>query len=218
MALRWVISDTHFQATGRSDELGKAGRAALREFLMSIPDGSLILCGDILDLLRASLAEIEAADEDLLALIFRKALVWIVGNHDVGALSFMDGKYRGVPIVERYVEGSTIFMHGHQFDAVNSGWLGPSITRVVDWITDRTTSRVNVWARTIEHWIRSVGRFGRHEDYREKAFEFLKEHSEYTQIVMGHTHKKDSVVRPEGTYVNSGTWINGARGFARLWT
>jgi len=221
MSTFYVIGDLHFQGKGRGDELGKAGRIALRTFLMPLPDRSVILNGDILDLLRESLAGIEKNDEDLLALLFRKARAFNAGNHDRAAREYMDGQYRGVPVTDKLIIGDTIFLHGDLFDLVNSQGrvFGETITRIVDWLADRIPG-VMKHARKLEAWARKVGRFGGPAKYRELAFDYIRTMEvngvKIRRVVLNHTHKKDHVEKDGMTYLNSGTWINGKRDFLKI--
>lgn len=55
---RYVVSDLHLLDRSKADDF-QENEAPLRRFLQGIPDKSLILCGDIFDLLQADLKEIE---------------------------------------------------------------------------------------------------------------------------------------------------------------
>ncbi len=215
----FVIGDIHDIGKGRGDELGSKGRQALREFLNSIPDKSLILNGDILDLLRELLTKIERDDDELLSLMFQKALAYNIGNHDREMSDYLN--YRGVQITEKLILGDTLFMHGHQFDLVNSEGrvFGNTITRIVDWLADRIPG-VMPWARKVEAWAKRVGRFGSPSRYQELSFEYIKQMEvngvQIKQIVLNHTHRKDYMEKDGKVYQNSGTWINGKRDFLEV--
>jgi len=205
----WVISDIHLHGK-RKDFLSYW---LLREFLLGIPDRSLILNGDILDLLRDSYKNICDEFWELLPLLFKKARFYVIGNHDRELLK--RGFIFGVPIVETLILGDTVIMHGDQFDFTtrSGGTFGQKITATVAWLNDYVNSKIDVQARRLEGWLRRQGRFGSIEVYREKGLHHIASFFvgvlQVRKIVLGHTHKKDFFrVGPLECY-NTGTWENG---------
>lgn len=201
----WAISDLHLGDRKRGDNF--TGEYHLRTFLESIPDKSLVLLGDVFDLTEAKLLSVELAYNELIQLLFQKALYYVVGNHDLSMVGLM--YYMGVPVVEKLILGSTVFMHGHQLDILNEDGnsIGPVVTRAVHWMEHHVSSRIGKQASKLEMWLRNQGKFGRPQDYRRKALRYVE--SFYVNsdcinmIVLGHTHVKDSC----RGYMNTGAWV-----------
>jgi UDP-2,3-diacylglucosamine pyrophosphatase LpxH len=207
---RFFISDLHFCDGGRSDEFN-GNQKALRTFLASIPDRSLILVGDILDLLRAPLDSILKAHGEEIKLLMEKTEYYVTGNHDREMLG--KGPFMGVPVVEKLLIGQTLVMHLNQFDLVNSegNVLGDVITRTVDWMADHISPKIQNYARKVEQWARKLGRFGSTSTYREKALNYIRYFNcrdvKIVRIIGGHTHKFDNAKDGPLQYWNDGCWL-----------
>jgi predicted phosphodiesterase len=216
----YAISDLHL--CGPKDEF-QVSRKAFLDWASSVPDKSVIVVGDCFDLLRASLAEIEAEySRDVIPLLEAKVREWVIGNHDREMLSFMDGQYHGIPVCEKLLLGNALFLHLHQMDPANGTFhaVGDTITRSVDWIADHTSQGFMGWARTAESWAKGTGRSGDKEKYRALALDFVEWFSipgrEIKSVCGGHTHQADQESRNGITYLNCGTWINGKTDFVTL--
>lgn len=211
---RYVISDIHLCDGGKSDEF-LPNKPAMMKLLAGVPDGSLILNGDVLDLLRATLAEIEKAHGDLLDLLFKKTFIYVSGNHDREVLNFRDGMYRGVLIADQLIIGDVLFMHGDRFDAVNSEGkvIGNIATKTVDWMADHISPKVMTKAREFERWLRASGRFGSPAAYRDLAIRAINHFNckggTIRTVILGHTHQRDTAEKDGFHYINTGCWING---------
>jgi len=216
----WSISDLHIYLKGEGVD-----ENALLSFLASIPDKSLVLNGDIFDLWRRRFGEIRAEHTELIDALVRKARVYVIGNHDSKMLS-MENFY-GVPIVEKYIIGNTIFLHGHQFDAMNSDGnsVGRYLTKWVSWIDTNLVDGIEPIARDIEGWIRRTGRFGTPEIYKEKGLDYVmsflveggRSLREITRVVMAHTHMKWYHRVGDLQVVNTGTWLRGKNDVTKIY-
>lgn len=215
-----VISDLHIADGGKSDEFKQNGREGeLRTFLESQPDRSVILLGDILDLLRAMLKDVLGYWGPLIDLIFRKGAVWIAGNHDAEAFSFMDSQFMGVPIRKDLILGSTFFTHGNRFDPYTKDpdSLGDTITKIEDWLVRQTNPEVGVLSRDLEAFLRGSGRYGEKASYGKMSLDFIQnfwvDEAKIKRICIGHTHQADHQVletpgQPDLEMYNTGCWID----------
>ncbi len=206
------ISDLHIGNKGKADDF-KGNENNLITFLKTLPDRSIIFVGDILELLQFTLEEVEAEYPELLELLFRKARVYVVGNHDKAMLVFRE--YREVPVVEKLIVKNTLIMHLHQFDWVNSKGhvLGDFVAKIGGWLEKYVWKDIDIWFSKFERWARQNGRFGSSKAYREASFEFIQNFvyngTQITQIVGGHSHKLDKAELNGFKYFNCGTWTNG---------
>ncbi len=214
---RWVISDLHF-GVGKSNEF--QDKLRLIAFLRSIPDRSLILNGDIFELLKDdSLDEILKEWDELLQLLFQKALAYVTGNHDryMLASSFSPPSFMGVPVIRYLIENDTLFMHGDQFDPTNNDSnhiLGDTVTGMVGWLSENVFPAINGWSRELERLVRNIGRNGDPVHYRNTALDYIEhmviDWHRLSRVVLSHTHQKDYELRNDRfEYLNSGCWING---------
>jgi len=214
---RWSISDLHL-GVGKSNEFG--ARMKLVEFLNSIPDRSLILNGDIFELLKDDrLEDIVAEWKDLVGLLFQKAVAYVIGNHDRSLLnsSFSPPSFMGAPIMRYLIEGDTLFMHGDQFDPANNDTnhiVGDTVTGMVGWLSENISQEINGWSRELEKLTRDIGRNGDSAHYRNSALDFIEhmvvDWHRLSRVVVGHTHQKDYDKRNDRLeYYNTGCWLQG---------
>jgi UDP-2,3-diacylglucosamine pyrophosphatase LpxH len=210
--MRHVISDLHL-GVGRSNEFYE--EPALREYLLSIPDRTLIVLGDLFELLKDDpLAAIYARWSVLIDLIVQKALVIVPGNHDRFILdsSFTPPVFLGIPVARIFVEGDTIYLHGDQFDPMNNDSnrvIGDTVTGMVGWLAENVSPDVNAWSRDLEALARDIGRNGDPVHYRNSALAYIEhmliDWHRLRRIVLGHTHQVDHAVwNDRFEYFNAG--------------
>jgi UDP-2,3-diacylglucosamine pyrophosphatase LpxH len=217
MRERYVVSDLHL-GVGKSNEFDAVKQ--LRDFLLSIPDRSLVLLGDLFELLKDdSLAQIVAQWKWLVDLIVQKAEMIVPGNHDRFLLnsSFSPPTFMGVPICRIFVDGDTVYMHGDSFDPCNNDSnriIGDTVTGMVGWLAENISPDVNEWTRELERLARSIGRNGDPVHYRNSALTYIEhlivDGHRLSRIVLGHTHQVDNAIwNGRFEYINTGCWING---------
>lgn len=222
---KFVISDLHIYDGSEADEFKK--ETDLREFLKSIPNNSLILNGDILELKKdKSVIEIVHTRGSLLAELFEKAMVYVAGNHDRSMLnsSFVAPEFYGVPIVKQVIIDGILFMHGDMFDTAcneNNAQLGETLTGITGWLAENISPEANKIARNLEEIARSIGRNGDPVSYRNQGLSFIEhfwiENQRLRGICMGHTHQAGhSKMNDRIEYWNSGCWIGGKMDRTRI--
>jgi predicted phosphodiesterase len=118
-----VFSDLHVGNRRRGDDFLKNAdlfMTVLRQHYL-LQDYSLVLNGDIEELLRFSLGEVEAGWPDLFALFgefhARKRLFKIVGNHDITLPLYREYPFHGILLDGmklRYKDDVLFLFHGHQ--------------------------------------------------------------------------------------------------------
>lgn len=126
-----ILSDLHMGNGGRNDDFlhnGPLCLEALQHFYLA-KGFTLILNGDIEELLRNSKAEIVRNWAPMYQLFeqFRakNRLVWLQGNHEILPPEIRGGGrpdwFDGESLVLDYPEGSVFVFHGHQAGVANSG-------------------------------------------------------------------------------------------------
>jgi len=215
--MQWWISDIHL-GRGSSNEFQAPDE--LMAFLKAQPDHSGILNGDIFELLKDDkLEDIVAYWKDLVKLLFQKAKVYVVGNHDRFMLdsSFSPPQFMGVPLCRYFIEGRIMSMHGHLFDPANIDFVGnhlfgDTITGIVGWLSENITPDINELSRQLEKLVRNIGRNGDPSYYRVCALNFIEhvivDWHRLDTIILGHTHiKEDKIIwNDRFTYYNTGTF------------
>ena len=78
--IKYFISDLHIADKSDKDDFKQEKR--LFDFLEVIPDNSLIIVGDGLELWQKGYNEIYQKRRALLSLLYQKAEYWVLGNHD----------------------------------------------------------------------------------------------------------------------------------------
>lgn len=220
----WAISDLHL-GVGKSNEFD--AEKELGEFLISIPDHSLVLNGDIFELLKDDpVDQIVREWRDLVDLLFQKALAFVIGNHDriMANSSFMPPSFMGVPVMRYFILEDTLFAHGDIFDIANNDSnhiLGDTITGMVGWLAEHISPQVNSLSRELEKIVRSVGRNGDLVHYRNAAMDFIEhfvaDWKRPSRVVLSHTHRVDYEKRNDRwEYFNTGCFINGHTDFLKL--
>ncbi len=213
-----VISDLHIFDGGETDEF--TNEEGLRWFLSKIPDGSLVLNGDIIELCKGKTLEpILQARRPLIEAIMRKAKVYVVGNHDRSMAndSFNIPQFMGVPVMKQVILDGILFMHGDLFDLAcneENALIGQTLTGITAWLAKNISPEVNTVARNLESLVRSFGRNGSPSTYRNKALSFIEHFwiggQRLRGICLGHTHERDhELMNDRITYWNSGCWIGG---------
>jgi len=210
----YCISDLHIGDKSRKDDFQENERKLI-EFLQSIPDKNLIMVGDIFELWQCHLDNVIMAYPDLIRLLLRKSLCYVIGNHDQDMLNMK--LLFGVPIVDKLIIEDTLFVHGHQFDAVNSKYkrLGRSITKMAGWLEEYIHKDVDVWAEQLVMRLKKLGRFGFPEHYRKEAVKQAKK-EDMKRIVIGHSHVEDYAKIDGVEYYNCGTWTNGRQHVVKI--
>ncbi len=219
-----VISDLHL-GVDNSNEFFREEK--LTSFLNSIPDRSLVLDGDIFELLKDDcLSVIIEQWKDLIPLLFTKALAYVIGNHDrsMANSSFSPPQFMGVPVMRYLILGDTMFTHGDIFDIANNDSnhaVGDTVTGMVGWLAEHVSPQVNILSRELEKAIRNIGRYGDPIHYRNSALAFIEhfiaDWKRPSRIVLGHTHQLDYEKRNDRwEYFNTGCWVNGRTDITRL--
>jgi UDP-2,3-diacylglucosamine pyrophosphatase LpxH len=222
----WSISDVHILDGGPADEFN-GGEESLTNFLESKADHSGILNGDILELCKeATLEDILKVRGPLVELLFRKAKIYLVGNHDRSMLnsSFSVPSFMGVPIMRRVILDGILFMHGDDFDLAtndDSGALGQTLTRITGYLAENVSPRLNEWARSLEKVVQEVGRTADPVSFRNRALRYIEHFwiggQRLRGICAGHVHQKSYAMwNGRIEYWNSGCRILGHQDFVEI--
>lgn len=220
MDILYCISDLHIGDKSKKDDF-QENEAELSAFLLSIPDNSLILVGDILELWQCKADKIFEAYNDIFPLLFAKTKYYVTGNHDMGMLDSVRFVHN-VAMIEKLIIGDTLFMHGHQFDTVNAKdkGLGFWITKMAGWLESYVDKDIDKKAEQFVMWLKKQGRFGTVDSYREKAVAYARgitaNGQKIKRIIIGHTHQPDHAVVDGIEYHNCGTWTNGKKHIVEL--
>lgn len=217
----YCISDLHIGDRSRKDDF-QENEPGLIAFLCSIPDNSLILVGDILELWQCKSDKIFEAYKQLLPLLFTKTKHYVTGNHDRNIPCNKLNRYHNITVTGQLILGDTLFMHGHQFDLVNAKekGLGFWITKMAGWLESYVDKDIDKKAEQFVMWLKKRGRFGTVDSYREKAFAYARgitaNGQKIKRIIIGHTHQPDHAVVDGIEYHNCGTWTNGRKHIVEL--
>lgn len=179
-----ILSDLHMGSGGRSDDFAKNARLvhdALKKFYL--PGGYiLILNGDIEELLRNRLRDIEDAWEDIYGLFseFRKAgrLYRLIGNHEI--VPGPDGdvlRYDGESLRMEYEGKDILVFHGHQGDRLNCG----RYNRAIGWVLRTFANYFAISNKSVAH--DSVKKY----QIEKRVYEFSRKAGILS--IIGHTHR-----------------------------
>lgn len=201
----YFISDLHLGVRDKKDDFQESVLECLR-FLVSIPNKSLVLVGDIYDLWENDYSEIYDKYENLIDILEAKKYAYIIGNHD----SKISKSFS-----EKLIINDTLVMHGHQFDFANKGkgFIGRWMTKMVSWMEKRIWSDIDIPFFKFEMWIKRHGKYANAKTFQDVAFDYINDYNvddrKIKRIITGHTHQLDHAVRGELEYYNCGTWTNG---------
>jgi len=179
-----ILSDLHMGDGGRTDDFAKNAllvRDALEKYYL--PRGfTLILNGDIEELLRNRLSGIQNAWPDIYSLFgqFRSAgrLVRLVGNHEI--VSNPDGdadRFDGEALKLTYGGNTLLVFHGHQAGTINSG----KYNRIIGFVLRFFANRLGIGNRSIAHDSRKKYQLER------QVYDFSRR--EGIVSIIGHTHR-----------------------------
>ena len=191
------------------------------QFLMNLLDDpfeNVFILGDILDVWRDSLEDIEHEYEALIRRINNKArecnVTIVKGNHDPD-ISTLKMVFNRCNVHEKYayLNDDTILLHGDQYDhmILKHSWLAKIV-----YCAHKFFSKFGINVReTFRDLFFSIASKRGKNYFKDLALdvekEACKEHKgKYKNIVMGHTHlPKVYVDKDEGfRYVNCGDWIH----------
>lgn len=129
----FVISDLHIGDGGPRDNFSHGGQRPkqLEKFLDYVAghNGELIIVGDLLDFWQASFSRVVVKNKKLIDRLGQTDATYVVGNHDIDLVSFIDDKLLSPALFQRLsgpftrkIGGKTFkFMHGHEVDPFNAG-------------------------------------------------------------------------------------------------
>ena len=182
-----VLSDLHMGNGGRNDDFLHNGPLCLEalEFYYLAKDYTLVLNGDIEELLRNPKAAIEAAWQPIYDLFERfrkkKRLVWLQGNHEILPAETRGGGrpgwFDGESLVLEFPNGQIFLFHGHQAGVANSG----RFNHLIGWSLKLFANGLGIGNRSIAH--DSVKKF----KLEKAVHEFSR--GEGLVSIIGHTHR-----------------------------
>lgn len=181
-----VLSDLHMGSGGRNDDFRHNGSLcldALEQFYFA-KGFTLILNGDVEELLRNAKADIEAAWKPLYRLFERfraeGRLVWLQGNHEILPGEQGQGRpgwFDGESLLLDLPQGRIFVFHGHQAGVANSG----RYNGLIGWSLKLFANSLGIGNRTIAH--DSVKKF----KLEKAVHEFSR--TEGLVSIIGHTHR-----------------------------
>ncbi len=179
-----ILSDLHMGDGGRMDDFAKNAllvRDALEKYYL--PRGfTLVLNGDIEELLRNRLSGIQKAWPDIYSLFgrFKNAgrLVRLVGNHEIVAGPDGDPeRFDGEALRLQYGADSILVFHGHQAGTFNSG----KYNRAIGLVLRIFANRLGIGNRSIAHDSRKKYQL------EKQVYDFSRR--EGIVSIIGHTHR-----------------------------
>lgn len=200
-----IISDLHLGVRGSwADDFGNK-EWLLRRFVERNDGKFLIALGDVFELWQFGLEEILSSRPQIPSILSEFDLI-VRGNHD---WSLPDTMF-GVPVRNEKLLGDTYLTHGHQFDLFCHGWLqwvGRTASNMAGlgerYVNADFDDMVSGFGRSLQR-IFATAHHTKKERFRVYARKFLERNPRYSTVVLGHTHKKDSV---DSWYYNTGSWI-----------
>lgn len=208
----YMISDCHLgDGTARDDFHEDDWLWRLCDEVDSQKNATLVVVGDILEGWQCKFEDIVVVHREVVVKMKRlsdtKKLILISGNHDMElkkAISFLFD----VPVLDIYKIGSTLFMHGHQFDPMCSKykWIGHTVSWIGGALEYAVNRDIDKWFEKLSQKITRKGRHGDEELYAMTAIDFIKDKGGADTIVIGHTHKLCREYKVGGKiYRNTGT-------------
>jgi UDP-2,3-diacylglucosamine pyrophosphatase LpxH len=196
-----VISDLHL---GSDNCQAKAAAAFLQEVLDGLhPTRRLIINGDVFDSI--DFRRLKKSHWKVLSQIRHLSdkieVIWIAGNHD-GSAEIVS-HLLGVRVVEEYLLGDILIIHGHQFDDfINDHPILTWLADVAYWVlqkVDRTHYVARLAKRRSKIFVRCADKI------REGALRRARELGS-TTAVCGHSHRAEVYEKSGVAYYNSGCW------------
>lgn len=204
-----IISDLHI---GNGDPFGTFGWSE-KEFLVVLEQvideyniDQVILNGDIFELYKYPLDQIQTANSKLINYLERPGFVFIKGNHDMlhpGGIDFYGTENRS---------GQKIHIeHGHGADLMNGTRLGRWIGRQFFILIKRLASFdffLTHYFRYVEYddQIKRIPKKNNTYKYLQYALKLLRTHD---VVILGHTHKIEThhtyYLQKKKRYLNCGT-------------
>jgi len=181
----------------------------------------IVILGDIIDTWEAPVESIRKKYDHLINQINLRAkqgpVLIIRGNHDPDIL-VMHSIFDMCRIFESLREGSTIFIHGHEFDELITKhyWLAKLIFPI-RWLLERLGVNLLAYVRNLYH---SIAAKRQNKKYNDLVIDIEKQavskyEKDFDYLVMGHTHLPKIVLRDSDPkeprkcdYINVGDWIH----------
>ncbi len=186
-----VISDLHLGVYARGDIFGwDSGKflETLKEVCDTNKIDKIILNGDIFELYKYRISEIEDTHKALLGFLREKKAVFIKGNHDI----ILDKGLSSYTIINS--KGESIHIeHGHNADFLNGTKLGRFIGVLLMTLL-KTMCKIDIVNRIylaivkFDDEIERIPRKYNSYKYLNYALKLLKKHD---VLIMGHTHKME---------------------------
>lgn len=204
-----IVSDLHI---GKNDLFGTFGWdcyefiKTLEYYRYSCNIDKIVLNGDIYELYKYPLEEIQKANPEIYTYLKRDYFYYIRGNHD---LTNMEGAENFHMLNSN---GQSIYMeHGHNADFLNGTHIGRILGKVGFYILKFFTSSKSIMKtyRKIVEYDDEVNRIPKKYNsykYLKYALKLLKQHD---LVVLGHTHKMEThktyYLNQKKRYINSGS-------------
>jgi len=175
----------------------------------------IYIIGDIIDTWENDISKISKQYDSLIRIINNSpAKVCVIqGNHDpdIDKLKFIFHNCEVVVNKEISLDGKkAMLVHGDEFDdvVIKYLWLA-KVWFPIHWVLERVGINVKGFLRDLFH---SISKKKQHKHYNdiisdiEKAA--VKKYSDYSIIIMGHTHLSKFVYTSIPTYINTGSLLN----------
>lgn len=210
----YCIGDCHLGDGSNSDDFkgNNSWIISICDKVDSQKDAILVINGDFFECWQSEFHEIMDAHEEIikrLSNMKKEQLVLIAGNHDGDfCLEFL-GILLGVPVFDKWQVGDILFMHGHQFDEVNSRfkWIGKTISWIGGILEKVINKNIDIWFENLRMRICKLGRHGEEQKYIDAAYDYIKDKPDVNTIVLAHDHIFNDryVYNDRQMYKNTGT-------------
>lgn len=240
----FIVSDLHLGDGSKKDNFRKY-RKRFDCFLDGLDaNAQLVLAGDVFEFWQCPHGAVVREYQDLLKRLVDMKALFIVGNHDIDLLGFVDlslgDRFTGLLRKDLSIErnGRTIFVcHGHEFDEFNDPSRSLFIGRIVSILGGEAEMRLGpeIGGQSTETFLLSLLRgFGtsflslyrkfhktpseskaRMDKYLVALRDFKQKHPEVHTVVSGHTHLSGTY---EDWYFNTGCWQDEEAAYAMIGT
>jgi len=204
----YCISDCHLGDGSKSDDFkNDTWLISLCEKVSQEEGALLVINGDFFECWQSRFHQIVNAHKEAvqrLASMKKDTVVLIKGNHDGEWCMDLFGRMLDIHVFDKYQIGDILFMHGHQFDEVNSRfkWIGRAVSWIGGMLERCIDKDIDIRFNELAMWITGTGRHGG-EKYMRAAVDYTRDKPGVNVIVLGHTHEFfDGVI-----YKNTGTGI-----------
>ena len=194
-----IASDLHMGQKDAADDF--RGEKELTRFLRKFRHDTVILAGDIFELMECDVVDILLAYPDLSKQILEKAAL-LEGNHDPDLVKYFPSNFAS-RIVAHIAGHRTLILHGHQFDWLNSGKrkeVGRNIARAMGYIERHFYGQADQKLANLWRWICS-----QRERFDRQAAEMALQY-DCDRVVYGHTHSEGVICIGRVTVANCGDW------------